>query len=176
MTSTVNLGKQFGPRSGPTNLRAWSGSKLFDILMVFLEEVFSKGQFWKKSADNKKHRKLPSMQWVKNRFSRTINNCLMLALQHTAIFSTFIKLPFVCKTFCLSICEWPLKTGLTVVCVIAQMIYAFVVVLHAKCRFFVWCNSDTIVTQCLPLDQFHYIHIYTYAYLMIIRDNFCQIS
>ena len=29
-----NLCKQFGPRSGPTTCRAWSGSKLFDTQMV----------------------------------------------------------------------------------------------------------------------------------------------
>ena len=34
--------------------------------------------------------------------------------EHSAIFSTFIKLPFVFKTFILSIFEWPLKTGVTV--------------------------------------------------------------
>ena len=32
----------------------------------------------------------------------------------SAILSTFIKLPFVIKTFVLSIFEWPLKTGFTV--------------------------------------------------------------
>ena len=32
----------------------------------------------------------------------------------SAILSTFIKLPFVLKTFVLSILEWPLKTGFTV--------------------------------------------------------------
>ena len=54
VTSADNLGKQFGPRSGPTNRRAWSGSKLFDILMVFLKEFFQKNNFEKKSADDKK--------------------------------------------------------------------------------------------------------------------------
>ena len=34
--------------------------------------------------------------------------------EHSAILSTFIKLPFVIKTFVLSIFEWPLKTGFTV--------------------------------------------------------------
>ena len=33
---------------------------------------------------------------------------------HSAIHSNFIKLPFVFKTFVLSIFEWPLKTGFTV--------------------------------------------------------------
>ena len=32
--------------------------------------------------------------------------------EHSAILSTFIKLPFVIKIFVLSIFEWPLKTGL----------------------------------------------------------------
>ena len=35
-------------------------------------------------------------------------------IEHSAILSTFIKLPFVFKTFVLSIFEWPLKTGFTV--------------------------------------------------------------
>ena len=34
--------------------------------------------------------------------------------EHSAIFWTFIELPFVIKIFVLSIIEWPLKTGFTV--------------------------------------------------------------
>ena len=34
--------------------------------------------------------------------------------EHSAIFLTFIKLPFSIKTFVLSIFTWPLKTGFTV--------------------------------------------------------------
>ena len=34
--------------------------------------------------------------------------------EHSAILSTFIKLPFVFKTFVSSMFEWPLKTGFTV--------------------------------------------------------------
>ena len=34
--------------------------------------------------------------------------------EYSAIRSTFIKLPFVFKTFVMSIFEWPLKTGFTV--------------------------------------------------------------
>ena len=34
--------------------------------------------------------------------------------EYSAILSTFIKLPFVIKTFVLSVFEWPLKTGFTV--------------------------------------------------------------
>ena len=35
-------------------------------------------------------------------------------LEHSAILLTFIKLPFVLKTFVFSISEWPLKTGFIV--------------------------------------------------------------
>ena len=35
-------------------------------------------------------------------------------LEHSAILSTFIKLPFVIKIFVLSIFEWPFYTGFTV--------------------------------------------------------------
>ena len=60
--SADNLGKQSGPRSGPTIRRARSGSKLFDILMVLLKELFEKGYFEKNQQTTKKHEKLPSMQ------------------------------------------------------------------------------------------------------------------
>ena len=40
--------------------------------------------------------------------------CRMLQGEHSAVLSTFIKLPFVIKIFVLSIFEWPLKTGFTV--------------------------------------------------------------
>ena len=40
--------------------------------------------------------------------------CRMLQGEHSAILSTFIKLPFAIKTFVLSIFECPLKTGFTV--------------------------------------------------------------
>ena len=38
----------------------------------------------------------------------------MLPLEHSAILSTFIKLPFAIKTFVLPVFKWPLKTGFTV--------------------------------------------------------------
>ena len=40
--------------------------------------------------------------------------CTMLQGEHSAILSTFIKLPFGFKIFVLSIFEWPHKTGFTV--------------------------------------------------------------
>ena len=41
-------------------------------------------------------------------------NCRMLQREHSAILSTFVKLPFVVKTFVLSFFEWPFYTGFTV--------------------------------------------------------------
>ena len=53
--------------------------------------------------------------------------CRMLQGVHSAILSTFIKLPFAIKTFVLSIFEGPLKTGFTVhnnvASMVAQLIY-----------------------------------------------------
>ena len=40
--------------------------------------------------------------------------CRMLQGEHSAILLTFIKLPFVIKSFVLSIFEWPFYTGFTV--------------------------------------------------------------
>ena len=62
MCLLIDLYEQFGPRSGPTKRRAWSGSKLFDSLMVFLKEFFEKDDFEKKNQQTteKKHAKLPS--------------------------------------------------------------------------------------------------------------------
>ena len=45
------LCKQFGPRSGQTFCRAWSGSKPFDTLMVFPKELFVNINFGGKSTD-----------------------------------------------------------------------------------------------------------------------------
>ena len=42
VSSAVNICKQYGPRSGATKHRAWSGSILFDTLMVFQKEFFEK--------------------------------------------------------------------------------------------------------------------------------------
>ena len=40
VSSAGNLCKKFGPRSGPTERRARSGSNQFDAQMVFLKEFF----------------------------------------------------------------------------------------------------------------------------------------
>ena len=41
-SSADDIQKQFGSRSGPTQRRAWSGSKLFDTLILFPKEFFEK--------------------------------------------------------------------------------------------------------------------------------------
>ena len=40
--------------------------------------------------------------------------CRVLQGEDSAILSTFIKLPFVFKTFVFSVFKWPLKTGFTI--------------------------------------------------------------
>ena len=50
MLSAVDLCNQFAPWSGPTERQAWSGSKMFDKLMLFLKEYFEKS-----NADDKKN-------------------------------------------------------------------------------------------------------------------------
>ena len=47
--------------------------------------------------------------------------CRMLQREHSAILSTFIKLPFVIKTFVLSVFEWPFYTGFYCFCIKAIM-------------------------------------------------------
>ena len=61
---------------------------------------------------------------LKHRQNKEFNNnwklneglkyCRMLPLEHSAILLTCIKLPFVIKIFVLSIFEWPIYTGFTV--------------------------------------------------------------
>ena len=45
--------------------------------------------------------------------------CRMLLLEHSAILSTCIKLPFVIKIFVLSIFEWSFYTDFTVLTILA---------------------------------------------------------
>ena len=57
-SSADSICKQFGNRSGSTECRAWSGSKLFDTQMVFLKELFEKVDF-EKNQQTENHGKLP---------------------------------------------------------------------------------------------------------------------
>ena len=63
--SADNLCKQFGSRSGPTKCWAWSGSKLFDTLIVFLKDFLKTLIFLKSLKTTKKQWKFPSMPRVK---------------------------------------------------------------------------------------------------------------
>ena len=56
--------------------------------------------------------KAATLKMTGNGFSRPVGQkyCRMLQGEHSAILSTFIKLPFVTKIFVLSIFEWPFYT------------------------------------------------------------------
>ena len=60
----------------------------------------------------------PSIKPLKKEDQLSLNAgqkyCRMLQGEHSAILSTCIKLPFVIKIFVLSLFEWLLKTGFTV--------------------------------------------------------------
>ena len=64
MSSADNFCKQFGPRSGLTERRDISGSKLFDTLIVFLKELFEKVDFEKSQQTTKNVGKFPRGQRV----------------------------------------------------------------------------------------------------------------
>ena len=55
MSSADYLCKQFGPRSGPTRRRAWSGSKRLGTLLIFPKIILEKQTDFEKktSADDK---------------------------------------------------------------------------------------------------------------------------
>ena len=55
--------------------------------------------------------------------------------EHSAILSTFIKLPFVLQTFVLSIFEWPLKTGFTVILLFIYLDYVKDPIVQAHAKF-----------------------------------------
>ena len=79
VSSADNFFKQFRTRSGRTECRAWSGSKLFDTLMVFLKEFFEKVDFEKNQQTTKKHEKLPSRQRVNGGFLQEVPKYHLLA-------------------------------------------------------------------------------------------------
>ena len=54
----------------------------------------------------------------------------MLQGEHSAILSTYIKLPFVIKIFVLSIFEWPFYTGFTV---LATVLFIILVIIGLFC-------------------------------------------
>ena len=58
--------------------------------------------------------------------------------EHSAILSTFIKLPFVFKIFVLSIFEWRLKTGFTVTVITSGFLFGLEY------------NEGTYIDSCQP--------------------------
>ena len=65
----------------------------------------------------------------------------LVHILHSAILSNSIKLPFVIKIFVLSIFEWPLYTGFTVICCL--LLYLFVLACYDSCRVLVdmWMSA-----------------------------------
>ena len=64
----------------------------------------------------------------------------MLQGVHSAILSNFIKLPFSIKIFVLSIFEWPLKTGFTVIVKHLNGVHKFFSILLKSSKF----DSQTV--------------------------------
>ena len=64
VSSAYNLCKQFGPRSGLTNVEPDLDPNCFDTLMVFLKEFLKKVDFEKNRHTTKKYAKIPSRQRV----------------------------------------------------------------------------------------------------------------
>ena len=63
--------------------------------------------------------------------------CRMFQWEHSAILSTFIKLPFAIMIFVLSILEWPLTTGFTVTAPNLVLVLPFYSDLHYILRIYV---------------------------------------
>ena len=89
-------------------------------------------------------------------------------LQYSAILSTFIKLLFVLKVIVLSIFEWPLKTGFTVLLNQAILEHWFVSV--DKLRAFSICSlfnyySIVNIKNIRKIKLYLYVHIYIHLYI-----------
>ena len=87
--------------------------------------------------------------------------------EHSAILSTFIKLPFVFKTFVLSIFEWPLKTGFTV-------IHSLVICI-AECPLFPGVPRDQVDVVELH-DCFSCNELITYEALGLCEPGKCTVK
>ena len=74
---------------------------IFHQLFLQSADIFSKSIFEKFFQEHYQFQ----TAWTQIRPDVMFSNCL-----HSAILSTFIKLPFVIKIFALFIYEWPLKT------------------------------------------------------------------
>ena len=94
--------------------------------------------------------------------------CRMLQGEHSAILSTFIKLPLVIKIFVLFVYEWPLYTGVTVHAFAARRCYKSSQIL---CVF-----SCHIHTFNLNADRREWIHQVSEITTRLIKhDHSCKI-
>ena len=96
--SADTLENSFEPRSGPTNHRAWSWSKLFDFIFerTFLKKM---GMFWENHQTPKKHENYPDRYWRK--------------IQRLEDFSSHKFLQVLLdNTCCCSKVHWPLEKGI----------------------------------------------------------------
>ena len=91
--------------------------------------------------------------------------CRMLQGEHSAILSTFIKLPFA-KSFVMSILEWPLKTGFTVYHTLMQNANLIVIVKFARKMSFTLCimciiysasGMSAMISGIWPLGKSMYV-------------------
>ena len=89
-------------------------------LMRWPKEEYTKKVSEYDQENSKTCVKRPLSKWPKIGFQDQLSfnaghmYCRMLLVEHSAILSTFVKLPIVIKIFALSIFEWPFYTGFTV--------------------------------------------------------------
>ena len=77
LSSADSLCKQFGPGSGLTFCRSWSGSKLFDTPILFLKEFIEKIKFEKKCPQT------TTKAWKITQHPEITNSQLMSWILHT---------------------------------------------------------------------------------------------
>ena len=85
----------------------------------------------------------------------------MLKGEHSAILSTFIRLPFIIKIFILSIFEWPFYKGFTIrLSVLSQVIIQLCVKVKigeriSKTAAYLLLKHHVLVLTLLPLWQYN---------------------
>ena len=86
-----NLGKHVGPRLGTAKYQAWSGSRLSDILIIFLGKKMEK--FFYKSADNKKKyaKSLKSFYTFQKTDNKTADQTVQMSRLVCAFVALFAK-------------------------------------------------------------------------------------
>ena len=109
--------------------------------------------------------KAATLKKTKHCFSRPIISlnagqtyCRMLQGEHSAILSTFIKLPIITQIFVLSIFEWPLKTGFTVYVLEDKSI--IMVLCNRSLNLFLLSMLSEIRQDLLRVPQIPYIILY----------------